>query len=363
MDEFVKLMDEFWITREKSHDDYYRIKRILDTETRDFLHRFPDWRVIQNNKLIKLEKIPAEASPFMGITEFESPTDYCLLCAVLIYLDDMSEGEQFLLTELIESVERIVGNTVRINFTLYSDRKSLVRVLRFAQEKDLLRISEGSLDNAANDRNAEILYENTGYSVYFSVHHDNDISGITGYRDFENTDENDSHKASRVYRRLLLQPAMYWESQADPDSIYLKNFRSSVAKHLEKYIEGRLDIYNGAAFYLMAPERKYGEIFPSDKMISGIAALICGEIISSDIHQFTDIQKFYSFADKCRKKYGSGFSKEYREMPDEKFHTLILEYMKSWMFVREKDGLITVSDGAFLSRGKYPDDFKNKTEE
>ncbi len=362
MDEFIKLMDEFWIIREKSHDDYYRIKRILDTETRNFFHKYPDWRIVQNNKLIKLEKIPAEAAPFMGITEFESTLDYCLLCALLIYLDDKSEGEQFLLTELIESVDRIAGDVVKINFTSYSDRKSLVRVLRFAQDKDLLRISEGSLENAANDKNAEILYENTGYSMYFSVYHDNDISEISGYRDFEKYDENDSHKANRVYRRLMLQPAMYWDNQSDPDSIYLKNFRSSVSRHLEKYLDGRLDIYNGASFYLMTPDKKYGDIFPSDKMISGIAALICSELIDSGIHQFSDVEKFYGFTEKCREKYTSGFSKEYREMSAEKFHNQIYEYMKSWMFIEETDGIINIHDGAFLSYGKYPSDFKNTTE-
>lgn len=362
MDEFNKLMNEFWIIRERTPEDYYRIKRVLDSEMKDFFHKFPDWRIVLNNKLIKVEKIPADSAPSMGISEFEDITDYCLLCAVLIYLDDKAEGEQFLLTELIEGVERIAGDTVKIDFTSYSDRKSLVRVLRFAQDKYLLKISEGSLENAANDRNAEILYENTGYSVYFSVHHDTDISGISGYRDFEIYEDNDVHKTNRVFRRLMLQPAVYWDVASDPEGIYLKNFRTSVSRHLDRYLEGRLDIHNGCAFYLFSGEKKYGQVFPDDKMISGIAALVCSELIVSGKRQYGSMGEFSDFISECRKKYNSGFSKEYREMSDDKFFRLVFEYMKAWMFVEEKDEKINILDGAFLSYGKYPSDFKNSPE-
>lgn len=363
MDEFIKLMDEFWILRENDRENYFKIKRALDSELRDFFHKFPDWRVVINNKLIKLEKVPANAMPFMGIESFETTDDYCLLCAVLIYLDDKSEGEQFLLTELIESVERIVSGTVKIDFTRYSDRKSLVRVLRFAQEKDLLRISEGSLENAANDRNAEILYENTGYSVYFSVHQDGDVSEVTSFRDFETYDASDSRKSSRVYRRLLLQPAVYWSNSADPESLYLKKFRSSISKYLEQYTEGRLDIHNGSAFCLFSNEKKYGELFPSDKMISGIAALICGKLIRGKHREFESRKKFDEFIIECAKEYRSGFSKEFREMSEEKFLSQVFEYMKQWQMIEENDGSILITDGAFLSYGEYPSDFKIKAEE
>ena len=79
MDEFIKLMDEFWILRENDRENYFKIKRALDSELRDFFHKFPDWRVVINNKLIKLEKVPANAMPFMGIDSFETTDDYCLL--------------------------------------------------------------------------------------------------------------------------------------------------------------------------------------------------------------------------------------------------------------------------------------------
>ena len=363
MDEFIKLMDEFWILKENDRENYYKIKRALDSDMRDFFHKFPDWRVVINNKLIKLEKIPANAKPFMGIESFEIPEDYCLLCAVLIYLDDKAEGEQFLLTELIENVERIVSDTVKIDFTRYSDRKSLVRVLRFAQEKDLLRISEGSLENAANDKNTEILYENTGYSVYFSVHQDEDVSEIKNYRDFEDYNPADSDKNSRVYRRLLLQPAVYWESSSDPEGIYLKKYRNSISKYLEKYTESRLDIHNGSAFCLFSGEKKYGSLFPSDKMLSGIVALICGNLIRSKKRTFKSRMEFDEFILKCVDEYRAGFSKEYREMSEEKLLSQVFGYMKDWQMIEERNECIIVLDGALLSYGKYPSDFKNKAEE
>lgn len=93
-----------------------------------------------------------------------------------------------MLSELTEMLEKISAETIEIDLNKYSDRKSLVRTLRFAQDINLLKIAEGSLHNIENDLEKEILYENTGLSVYFSVHHDRDISEYTSYRDFENAE-------------------------------------------------------------------------------------------------------------------------------------------------------------------------------
>ena len=121
----------------------------------------------------------------------------------------------------------------------------------------MLKISEGSLVNLENDINREILYENTGVSGYFSLHHDSDISACRTWQELESPDilysDNDRgfYRTNRVYRRLILQPAMYWEQKDDPDSLYLKNQRASISGHLNKYLDGRLDICNNSAFYML----------------------------------------------------------------------------------------------------------------
>ena len=58
-----------------------------------------------HRKSAETGKIPAHAEAFMGIEEFTDLKDYCILCVLLMYLEDKAEGEQFLLSELIDYVE------------------------------------------------------------------------------------------------------------------------------------------------------------------------------------------------------------------------------------------------------------------
>jgi uncharacterized protein (TIGR02678 family) len=336
-----------------------------------FIYDFAGWKLIVNDKIVKLEKTPAEAKKFMGISEFEDVKDYCLLCSILIFLDDKYDGEQFLLSELIENIEKIISQTVDMDFTRFSDRKSLVRVLRFAQEKELVKISEGSLENVESNREKEILYENTGLSSYFSVHYDIDISEFTDYRDFENIEKSYSDnekgyaRTSRVYRRLLLQPAMYWKSKDDVDGVYVKNQRNTISGRLDRYLGGRLEIHNGSAFYMLSEEETFGKIHPSDKMIAGFTALLCGKIRTwpdikkSDQMLCKSIEKeeLYEFITETRKELSEGLSKEFREMTDDKLVDAVTAYMSDWMMIEETDDNFLICDGTFKTCGRYPRDF------
>lgn len=375
MNEFISMLESFWIVRSENGGDYVRIKHAADSEMKNFINGFLGWKLIINDKLIKLEKIPAEAQPFMGIQEFQSTMDYCLLCALLIYLSDIDEGGQFLLSELTEALEKITAETADIDFNRYSDRKSLVRMLRFSQNMCLLKIAEGSLYNIENDRSKEILYENTGLSVYFSVHHDRDISEYSSYRDFENTETiyTDSEKGylrtNRVYRRLVLLPAMYWDSSLDPDGIYLKNQRRSISNYLDKHLDGRLDIYNGSAFYMLSEDALFGDVHPSDRMLSGLVLLLCGEIgnrlseirsqnVTGENVLRLEKSEFYDLICKCREKYSCGLSKEYKELPDDKLTSAVTEYMEKFKMIKQDNECFILKDGIFRAVGKYPDDLK-----
>lgn len=369
MNEFSEMLENFWITCENDRSEYFRIKRSVDNDMKRFINDFAGWKLIVNSKLIKLEKTPAEAKPFMGITEFEDVSDYCLLCALLVFLDDKYDGEQFLLSELIESIEKIISGTRDMDFTRFSDRKSLVRMLRFAQDKEILKISEGSLENVESNREKEILYENTGLSSYFSVHYDIDISGFKDYRDFENIEStySDNEKGyartSRVYKRLLLQPAMYWNSKDDADGIYIKNQRNTISERLDKYLGGRLEIHNGSAFYLLNEEETFGKVHPSDKMISGFTALLCGKIRTLvDDNRTVPKEALHGFITEYRKELSEGLSKEFREMSDEKLIDTVVMYMKNWMMINETDENYHICDGIFKTCGRYPKDFLVKKE-
>ena len=71
------LLDRFWVTRRQDKELYYQIRRDLDT-VRKFVQDYPGWRLLQNEQVIRIEKIPAHGEPFMGIQSFTNKLDYCL---------------------------------------------------------------------------------------------------------------------------------------------------------------------------------------------------------------------------------------------------------------------------------------------
>ena len=101
MKEIRLLLENFWIDKNKNREDYF-LARKKENELRKFFAEKPGWKIISNEKIIKVEKIPAKAESFMGIERFQEKLDYCILCGLLIFLEEKEDGEQFLLHEIID---------------------------------------------------------------------------------------------------------------------------------------------------------------------------------------------------------------------------------------------------------------------
>lgn len=132
MNEIRTLMEKFWICRDSDKETFYKVKRDIPNFQR-FIREQLGWKLIHTEKLLKLEKRPAHAEAFMGISEFTDIRDYCILCVVLMYLEDAEEGRQFLLSELIDYVETQLKNYMPVDWTSFTQRKSLVRVLQYME--------------------------------------------------------------------------------------------------------------------------------------------------------------------------------------------------------------------------------------
>ncbi len=283
MNEVRTPFEQFWICKDSSKEDYYKVKRDIP-EFQRFVREQLGWKLIHTENLLKLEKIPAHAESFMGIQEFSEILDYCILCVVLMYLEDKEEGEQFLLSELIDYVETKLKGEVLIDWTSFSQRKSLVRALQYMEKVQMLRVYEGSSEAFGLEPGQEVLYENTGYSKYFGTSFPMDISEFETGEDFEKQrfeeiqEDRGAARINRVYRQLAVCPAMYWEGNEDVDSLYLKNQRQWVAKYLEENLGGKLDIHRNAAFFMLEEDDCYGKVHPRDAMLPEIVLLICAHI-------------------------------------------------------------------------------------
>lgn len=373
MNEIRTLMEKFWICRESDKETFYKVKSDIPNFQR-FVREQLGWKLIHTEKLLKLEKKPAHAEAFMGITEFTDIRDYCILCVVLMYLEDAEEGRQFLLSELIDYVETQLKNYLPVDWTSFTQRKSLVRVLQYMERLQMLRVYEGKSESFGLEAGQEVLYENTGYSKYFTSSFTTDISGYESWRDFEKTDFEEFEenrgtlRINRVYRQLAVCPALYWDGAEDSDALYLKNQRQWIGRYLRENMGGNLEIYRNAAFFTLDSDDCYGTVHPREAQIAESVLLICAEIqkrledgklqLRADERISMSMQEFAETVINCRHRWKEAWSKEYAEMDEERLVETILQYMKNWMMVNcEGDRVVLLPAVGRLS-GQYPADYR-----
>lgn len=368
------LIENCWIDKKTDKELYMKVRRELP-KCQKFFREQLGWTVINNEQILKVEKIPAHAESYMGITDFTESRDYCLFCAVLAFLEDKEEQEQFLLSELVDMLELQLKGVIDVDWTSFTHRKSLVRVLQFCEHLRLLEAYEGSSDNVSSI-GQEILYENTGLSRYMAVNFAYSIDNFQSWEDFEKQQNEESeadrghYRINRVYRQMAAAPALYWSQSDDPDSIYLKNQRQWIQKNFSEYLGGQLHIHKNAAFLVMDEEESFGERHPREAMLPELVLLFCGRIREKadegvwikrqDECIIASKKEFQEELYDCRGRYSPAWSKEYREMEDDKLLTAVISYMKSWMMIDENDGEIIIYPAAGKMIGNYPVEFELK---
>lgn len=373
MNEVRTLFENFWICKEKDKETYYKVKRDIP-EFQKFTRELLGWKLIHTENLLKLEKRPAHAESFMGIQEFTDIRDYSILCVVLMYLEDKEEQEQFLLSELIDYVETQLKDYMEIDWTSFTQRKSLVRVLQYMEKLQMLRVYEGSSEAFGAEAGQEILYENTGYSKYFATSFPTDISAYESVEDFEKAEfegvqeDRGIMRSNRVYRQLAVCPFLYWEKNEDADAFYLKNQRQRIAKKLNENLGGHLDVYKNCAFLTFESSNCCGSVHPRDAMLPEAVLLVCAKIQNElaagklekkeDECIYITKKEFTELVLSCRQEWGGAWSKEFREMDGERLMRTIFDYMRNWMMIRCSGEQVMVLPSAGRTAGYYPDDFK-----
>jgi uncharacterized protein (TIGR02678 family) len=376
MQELGKLLENYWIDREEDRELFNQVRREVDGYRR-FCQEQLGWRLLQNEYVIKLEKVPARALGYMGIRDFTDTRDYVLLCALLIFLDDKEDHEQFLLSELITVLEAQLRNLLPIDWTNYSLRRCLIRVLQFAEKRRLVLVDEGKSEDFDGGGEHEVLYENSGLARYFVTNFGTDIFGFTSYRDFEQPvlegiDTNrGALRVNRVYRRLAAEPALYWQEASDSDAVYLKNQRASIAANLEKYLGGQLQVQRNCAFWVLEEEESCGEQHPphARMILPDIVQLFSGYLyeavksgrLTPDACGRVELsgEQLEELLQGCRNQTGTGWSSTYRAMSTPQVLEEVRQYLLDWEMADAGPGEgLVLLPGAVKVSGSYPASFE-----
>lgn len=375
MYEFRALLDRFWVTRREDRELYFSLKRALP-DCRRLVNELLGWNLVINESVVKLEKVPPRAQPWMGIQSFQEPLDYCLLCALLLFLADQDDGAPFLLSSLTQAVETFLREVQPVDWTRFPHRKSLVRVLQYAQEVGLVLVYDGNSALFGNDQNQEVLYENTGLSRHFPVHFGRDIMDCRSIEDFEALSwegDDTEQRRRRVYRQLALTPGLYCSDQSQSDYDYIKNQRRTVNGNLDQFLNGELQFYRNGAFFLMSEGERCGMLYPGTRALSDVALLLCAQLRDqviqgvyprrADDTVLLTRREFRYEIQRCRDRYGNGWGSQLRACSLEHICQELTAYMAGWMLLEELNGDILLYPAVGKLVGRYPAAYQNESGE
>jgi uncharacterized protein (TIGR02678 family) len=297
---------------------------------------------------------------------------------LLVFLEDKSAGEQFILSEVTEFIQASFPGDVRIDWTIFRHRKYMVKVLRFAAQIGIIKTDDGDESSFMESVETEVLYESTGLSRYFVRNFTGNILNYSSWKDIENGEWFDIDKdrgrvrRNRVYRRLIMSPAVYSEGAEDPDYIYIRNQRSLLARDIEEYLDSQLHVHKNGTFLILNPSKNFKDVFPSKKSVSDIVLQINTHIIklvkSGEIEKREDdiinISKarFVRLLEDIREIYLSGWSKVYREMSLDKLFDEVVLFMKGFSMVEVLDDGREIRLMPLIGKliGEYPKNFQRE---
>ncbi len=374
MKELEILLNRRWVLKSEEKELYYRLRDQIG-EMRKFASDKLGCQITENSLMVKMEKIPVIPESFMGILEFTSQEEYAFLCILLMFLEDKDANEQFILSQLTEYIAANMPKET-VDWTFYTSRRRLIKVLRYAVDQGMLAVTDGNDDTFMDDAGGEVLYENTGASRYFMRNFSRDIMEYSKPEDFLESDwfavdeDRGIARRHRVYKRLLFAPGMYRGEGSEEDFEYLKYYGRRLTEDFEQNFDCNVHIHKGSAYMLAGEDCNIGKVFPAGNMISDII-LLCLTEIRERIEQkiwktqpdgicVTDRLEFEQMIGKVRQNYCMGFTKNYREMPEGEFVKTVMEQMELWMFLKreEQTHQVIIYPAAGKLAGYYPEDFK-----
>ncbi|MEG1146844.1 MAG: TIGR02678 family protein [Bacilli bacterium] len=361
------LLNNFWILKSTNRVEYQMIKSNIDAISEFFINKLGS-KIIVNQTLIKLEKIPAYPRVYMGLPDFTEVSDYVLLLIVLCFLENKGDKEQFILSSLTTYVENHLSTLkldIVIDWNLYKSRKSLVTVLRFLTKIGVLKVTDGNDIKFSTDATGEVLYE-VSFSSHYVVRnfshdilHDFTIEDFLKDEDNEETDEV-SHKRFQVYRELIYSAATFYDDTMLSDMDYLKNYRYRISKDIKENLEATVIINKSSSLISYEVDKIEHDSFPNTKAISDIVLLVNKEIQKKKFMKTTNdliILKYYEFAhiiESIKKLYEKRMSKEYREMSSDKLTYSVIKYMQSFDMLSFIEDEVIIYPVVGLISGFFP---------
>lgn len=351
--ELSALLYNFWITKDDNQELYYSIKYNQD-KIKDFVYKNLGSNLIIHDKFVKLEKVVPYVKNNIGL--FNNIKEYIILIITLLYLEDKTNGEKFILSELIEYIKTTSIALELSNIPDWDkivDRRYLVNVIDFLASINAVKIRDKSKENFIDTISAEALFESTGLSNYVMRLFDNGIDNLNTYDEFAKSEfikQDDSKGDVRRYnvmRSILYTPAVIHSSLSQSEIDYIKKNRFYIKNELSKYLNMEVEITNNMTLLYDDVNSNHKENFPNTKRITEIILLINNYILNDikngvicpNKDEVIFVHKSYleNLIRILREEKEKFIGKTMMSMPFDKFYGEIINYMEDYNFIEMKD--------------------------
>ena len=374
---FVDLLENYLILKERDKDLYYDIKDNID-KYKSFIYDNLAYDIIIKDDFIKLEKIPGIPEEWMGINEFTEIKEYIFFILLITFLEDKNKEEQFILSSITEYIEHNYPDE-KIEWTIFKNRKSLIKVMKFAIDIGIIKKNDGSEEEFSKSETGDVLYESTGLSRYIVRRFSKNIEDSESYEDLLSDEFSGISKdlgtvrKNRVFRRLLLSPVIYNDENDNGDYDYIKSKRGFIRNTFEENLGWDIHIHKNGALAVLENSNEIKDIFPNKKGESAVVLFINKEIrrnINSGNFKKEDNDtvvmsnlEFDGFIIEVRKTHGHGFTKTLRAVSDQVFINLIRNFMKDFSMIREEKYFTILMPIIGKVLGEYPEDYKGEAKD
>ena len=374
---FVDLLENYLILKERDKDLYYDVKDNID-KYKSFIYDNLAYDIIIKDDFIKLEKISGIPEEWMGINEFTEIKEYIFFILLITFLEDKNKEEQFILSSITEYIEHNYPDE-KIEWTIFKNRKSLIKVMKFAIDIGIIKKNDGSEEEFSKSETGDVLYESTGLSRYIVRKFSKNIEDSESYEDLLGAEFSGISKdlgtvrKNRVFRRLLLSPVVYNDENDNGDYDYIKSKRSFIRNTFEENLGWDIHIHKNGALAALENSNEVKDIFPNKKGESAAVLFINKEVrrnINSGNLKKEDNDtvvmrnsEFDEFIIEVRRTHGHGFTKTLRDVSEQVFINIIRNFMKDFSMIREEKDFTILMPIIGKVLGEYPEDYKGEAKD
>lgn len=374
---FVDLLENYLILKERDKDLYYDVKDNID-KYKSFIYDNLAYDIIIKDDFIKLEKIPGIPEEWMGINEFTEIKEYIFFILLITFLEDKNKEEQFILSSITEYIEHNYPDE-KIEWTIFKNRKSLIKVMKFAIDIGIIKKNDGIEEEFSKSETGDVLYESTGLSRYIVRRFSKNIEDSESYEDLLGDEFSGISKdlgtvrKNRVFRRLLLSPVVYNDENDNGDYDYIKSKRSFIRNTFEENLGWDIHIHKNGALAALENSNEVKDIFPNKKGESAAVLFINKEVrrnINSGNLKKEDNDtvvmsnsEFDEFIIEVRRTHGHGFTKTLRDVSEQVFINIIRNFMKDFSMIREEKDFTILMPIIGKVLGEYPEDYKGEAKD